>query len=148
MPQPDLARLQTSPETILEWLENNLLKAAHPSSETGRAWVKFVDPPVGGHPQVGVRATGEAIDVYQLSTRGAGPQDSIPAYICNYQPNDALSVEVSNAGAFCFTANMNGCSFGIGAPGSDGTVRVTHANTGGNPGGQRDQIRGAHKGLN
>ncbi len=29
---------------------------------------------------------------------------------------------------FCFTTTMNGCTFGIGSPTSDGSVLVSHAN--------------------
>lgn len=146
MPHPNLAHLQAGPETFLVWLEHNILKAAHPKSLTGLAWVKF-DPAQGGHPQTGVDLTGNAVDVYQISTQGAGAQDAVRSYICNYMANESRSVDVSNAGDFCFTANMNGCSFGIDGSNPNGSVKVTHANRGGHSGDQLNQLGIAHNGL-
>lgn len=64
--------------------------------------------------------------VYQM-VQGTG-SDTFTAYWCPYEDEKAMSVTLSDKADLMFTANMTGCSFGVGIKGSDGSVRVAHAN--------------------
>jgi hypothetical protein len=57
--------------------------------------------------------------------------DTFSSYWCPYQANAAPHAYLRNAAPYMFTAKMDGCSFGIGSPSSNGSVRVSHCNAGG-----------------
>src|SRR5207245_559822 len=109
----------------------------------GTAWVKFEQVPDIPFPPRAVNMSGRPLGVYQLRSNGAGENDSVRAYVCNYTPNAIQTVDLSSAGDYCFTINLNGCTFGIG-PVVRGVRRVSHANTGGNSLAQRNQTWNAH----
>lgn len=146
MPLPNLAHLQADPARLLDWLENNLLKAgtlANVPNPPGLAWVRIEAPPVIPFPARAVNRSGRPMDVYQMRSNGAGAHDSVRAYVCNYTAGGVHSVLLGNHGDYCFTINLNGCTFGIG-PVAGGQRRVSHANSGGNTLTQRNQTWGEH----
>lgn len=144
MPAPDLAALQAGPDTLLTWLEHNLLSSSfmgNTIAPNARHWIK-IEPLQA----VAVNDQGQPVDTFKLMQGGAGPVDSLPAFVCNYVGNQVHSALLSTAGDFCFTPNMNGCSFAVGAPQANGTVQVSHANSQSSTT-QRTQLSGAHGGL-
>lgn len=50
------------------------------------------------------------------------------AYYCHYSTDSTYDLVVSDAMNLMLTPAMNGCSFGVGSPGSNGARRVAHAN--------------------
>lgn len=62
--------------------------------------------------------------------RVARPTDleTFAAYICPYQTNASRQVVLGVAASLMFTAEMTGCSFGIGIPNAQGGVLVMHSN--------------------
>jgi hypothetical protein len=71
-------------------------------------------------------------DVYRLTQTAAtnsGNPLCAKTWICPYQVNAIKYQTLNNSRIFCFTTNMNGCTFGIGgSQGTDGTLTVSHAN--------------------
>jgi hypothetical protein len=65
--------------------------------------------------------------VYNVTTATAGA-DSFLSYICDYKRGEINYQVLGPEANFCFTTTMNGCTFGIGSPTSDGSVLVSHAN--------------------
>jgi hypothetical protein len=99
--------------------KRNLLKSAVP--------VYFLYP-------VGVVvANGVAVDV------------PFAAFFCPYEPNKTLGTTVTNGARLMFTAEMDGCSFGIGSPANDGSRLVYHANR--NVGGGAPQLNAQDQDL-
>jgi hypothetical protein len=146
MPPPNLALLQVDPAGILQWLDDNLLMAgtlANVVNPPGVAWVTIVAPPVIPFPQRAVTTSGRPLDVFTLRSNGAGVHDAVRAYVCNYTAGGVHSVALASIADYCFTINLNGCTFGIG-PVAGGSRRVSHANTGGNTLVQRTQTWGEH----
>lgn len=75
---------------------------------------------------------GRQIPVYEIveampSTVDGG--DIFMGYWCPYEINKTRYVTLTGAADYMFTATMDGCSFGIGTPASDGTVMVSHSNS-------------------
>lgn len=70
---------------------------------------------------------GGSCPVYEMHT-GSG-SESFTAYWCPYEDDKVRSVTLGSAANLMFTAKMTGCSFGVGIPGSDGSVRVAHSNS-------------------
>ncbi len=143
MPAPNLAHLQADPALLLPWLNDNLLQGgylANVPNPPGTAWVSITPSPNGPH---AVNSHGRPMDVYRVRTDGHGAHDAVPAYVCNYTAGGVHSVDLAHAGDFCFTTNLNGCTFGVGPVAGAGRRRVTHANTGGNTVLQRAQVWGS-----
>lgn len=71
----------------------------------------------------------------QISTymaRPAGNSGNVEGifeiYWCPYEDDSMQSTTVGNSANIMFTAPMNGCSFGVGAPAEDGSCHVAHIN--------------------
>lgn len=69
---------------------------------------------------------GKPCDKYKMALGGGA--NAISAYWCPYADDEINATTLAGAADLMFTAKMNGCSFGIGMPASDGSVRVAHAN--------------------
>jgi hypothetical protein len=142
MPPPNLAALQGNCAAILPWLNNNLLLGGYLQNTAdphGLAWAQFVVPPQIPFPTTADDGQGHAMDVFAVRSDGNGVHDAVRAYICNYQANDVRAVDLQAAADFCFTINLNGCTFAMGAAAPNGDRRVCHANQGGNTLTQRNQ---------
>lgn len=68
--------------------------------------------------------------IYEVRPATRGNRHAFPAYICPYQDNSVQNMTLAHAADIMFTGDMNGCTFGVGIPASDGAVRVAHANAG------------------
>ncbi|HLZ06972.1 MAG TPA: hypothetical protein VKT80_00125, partial [Chloroflexota bacterium] len=64
--------------------------------------------------------------VYEMFQAADG--DRFEAYWCPYEDEKVRAVTLGGAADLMFTAKMTGCSFGVGIPAQDGSVRVAHAN--------------------
>lgn len=82
------------------------------------------------------------VPVVQVERANAGDPGAFLTWIVDYAHNDIRYTTISPARPFCFTATMNGCTFGIGSPGPNGVLTVSHANATavGNAGGLGQQI--------
>ena len=60
----------------------------------------------------------------------AQPNDpnAIAIYVCPYRTNASLSTNLGTASNLMFTAEMTGCSFGVGQAAANGSVLVMHSN--------------------
>lgn len=148
MPNPNINQLQADPSLLLGWLDHNLLCAGtvqNVAAANGLAWTTIQQrPPMfPGAPQpVAVNRAGAPMDVYDIRTNvGGHAGNSVMAYICNYQANDVNSVTVHNGGDYCFTINLNGCTYGIGPVQPNRSRLVTHSNRGGNAMLQRADVQ-------
>ncbi|WP_156361717.1 hypothetical protein [Sphingomonas sp. Leaf343] len=103
-------------------------------------------PPADGY----AKQLGEPLGIYivtvpglvdSIVTRG-GVDDgkSFKAYFCSYEPGAVFGTTVGAKADFMFTAQMDGCSLGVGHKTSSGTRLVYHANKGGNAGRQQDDL--------
>jgi hypothetical protein len=77
---------------------------------------------------------GPGCGVMALAQAQSTDAGAFATWICDYEANDIKYATLSNARPFCFTAEMNGCTFGIGSPSPGGVITVSHANAVG-PGG-------------
>lgn len=99
-------------------------------------------PPIGNalrhnrSEHLGLRATtwpatfnGANIPVWQVA-KAPNDEPYFRSYIADYvQGQTTFTTLGSNEYAeFCFTANMNGCTFGLGMQAQDGTLIVSHGN--------------------
>jgi hypothetical protein len=72
----------------------------------------------------------KAMNYYRVVLAGPGtaPNEQFSAYICPYRQNEAPNVVLRGDANLMFTAEMTGCSFGIGMPNANGDRRVMHSN--------------------
>tara|TARA_R110002167_G_scaffold91667_1_gene246539 strand:+ start:692 stop:1306 length:615 start_codon:yes stop_codon:yes gene_type:complete len=148
MPLPDFVTMQAQPDLLLDWLKDNILISRNPvNGGLGAQWVTFIPfiHPIFGL-STGTDASDNPADVYEIVTAGANAGNGLRSFICNYIPGGSPQETLTSLGDYCFTAAMNGCTFGI-SPNVGGQVTVTHANTGGNHVAQRAQVSGVLGGL-
>lgn len=71
-----------------------------------------------------------AMDFYRVVLAGPNTpaNDSFEAYICPYRQDHDLGAIVGTHASLMFTAEMTGCSFGVGMPARDGSRYVVHSN--------------------
>jgi hypothetical protein len=70
---------------------------------------------------------GQVIDSWSITVGADGP-DSFKAYWCPYGIDTTQSVTIGPAAKLMFTADMTGCSLGVGSPTDTGHQLVSHAN--------------------
>ena len=86
------------------------------------------------------------IPVYKLELgHQAGVDDQIFAYWCPYSDDKTYGVVLKDVADYMFTAEMDGCSFGVGSRGRDGSRLVYHANVHGSD--RQDQQDKQHSDL-
>jgi hypothetical protein len=95
-------------------------------------------PPADGF----AKKHGEQLGIYVVTVpslvdgivgRGGVKDDkSFKAYFCSYEPGQVFGTIVGAKANFMFTAQMDGCSLGVGHKTADGNRLVYHANKGGN----------------
>jgi len=66
--------------------------------------------------------------IFEVVPASPFDDDGFAAYICPYAPNTTGRKMLGSDADVMFTADMDGCTFGIGIPNSLGEVRVGHAN--------------------
>ena len=69
----------------------------------------------------------KATRLYLVRLARNGDAETFSAYICPYRTDASLSTHLGNAARLMFTAEMTGCSFGVGIPNAQG-VLVMHSN--------------------
>jgi len=70
----------------------------------------------------------KATNFYSVNPALATDPETFFAYVCPYAQDQSLSKQLGDAASLMFTAEMSGCSFGIGIPGPNGSVLVMHSN--------------------
>ena len=103
-------------------------------------------PPADGF----AKKLGESLGIYIVtvpdlvasivSRGGVDDGKSFKAYFCSYQPGEVFGTTVGAKADFMFTAQMDGCSLGVGNKAGDGTRLVYHANKGGNAAAQQSDL--------
>jgi hypothetical protein len=143
MPAPNIAQLQGTPNALLVWLRDNMLRA--PNINAGPPGTTFATfgtanqiIGVPSPPAVAVNQHGRPMDVFDIGTGGTA-LNGVSAYICNYTAGGCHHIDLGGLADFCFTVTLNGCSFGVGPHG--GGLRAAHANSGGNVLLQRGQLQ-------
>jgi len=96
-----------------------------------------------GDPKIVNRPKGK---VYYLTTDVAGRDrtEKVPIFWLGYKDNDTVRAMLNNRSRLMFTANMDGCSLGVGSQDAAGGCLVSHANSkisGGGTGQSLDQQR-------
>ena len=74
---------------------------------------------------------GQALPVYRVTQVPAASGESFNAYICSYGQHMTFGVTLGKAANLMVTAQMDGCSLGVGSAASDGSRLVYHSNAGG-----------------
>lgn len=72
-------------------------------------------------------------DVYSLKNMASpvatdDPAASLFSYIVDYAVGETCMQVLGSEADFCFTVTINGCTFALGMPASDGTLVVSHTN--------------------
>lgn len=132
MPEPDYSEFDRAPMSLLDFMATNIIATGLLPNSTLNSVPEFLTLEKKTTP---VTVGGEAVGhVYYLkgSTETSSAR-ALNAYICDYEKNDTKFVLLGQNARFCFTITMNGCTFGIGKPGSDGSVIVSHSNRASDP---------------
>jgi hypothetical protein len=77
-------------------------------------------------------------NLYEIAPAPPGAKNAFPAYICRWAGDSVCTKTLGHDADVMFTGNMNGCTFGVGIPTADGSVRVGHANAASSAGGTAD----------
>jgi hypothetical protein len=73
---------------------------------------------------------GNQLPIYQVvDGRGKGNTDVVWAYWCPYDQDRFGYTTLTGGCNYMFTATMDGCSFGVGHTGGDGSILVGHVNS-------------------
>lgn len=112
-----------------DFMEHNVVLVGNVADASGRETVKLTQQSPG---------------VYKLES-GSG-SGSFPIYWCHYKADDVHYVTLGSAANYMFTPRMNGCSFAVGIPASDGSVTVAHANVRDSP--ESEEIKKIDEALN
>jgi hypothetical protein len=75
------------------------------------------------------RVQTKATGFFYVNYAQADDPEAFPAYICPYQPDQSLQTVLGQDATLMFTAQMSGCSFGVGIP-TQNSVLVMHSNDG------------------
>jgi len=83
---------------------------------------------MNGDPKIVNRPNGK---VYYLTTdvNGRDRTEKVPIFWLGYKDNDTVRSTLNNNGRLMFTANMDGCSLGVGSQDGAGSCLVSHANS-------------------
>lgn len=118
------------PQEMLKIFQNNIvIMHGQPTSSVGGGpdYLKISDK-VGA--EGWVRGHGQSIKctVKKIEAASPGDEGAFLTWICDYQQDGIKYRTLDNSRPFCFTANINGCTFGIGAKQPGGVLTVSHAN--------------------
>lgn len=126
-----LSQIFTNP---IGFLENNILisqggMAADPNARQEQSG-KF-SARVRVKPAAGIRmASNTPCDQYLIERADSYNTDleGLDVYFCYYAPDETHMMVVDDQADLMLTPTMNGCSFGVGSPASNGARLVGHAN--------------------
>ena len=109
--------------------ENVVYLRGTPKSIGGNAndYLKITRDP-GKIGEFNVSGVSHAVPVMKVEAAEKGEEGAFLSWICDYEANDIRYQTLTGDRLFCFTATMNGCTFGIGSATSSGTLIVSHAN--------------------
>jgi hypothetical protein len=109
------------------FMKNNIVAQAVAGTAVAGQTDKFTLVPSA---REGFTTDGEKCTVYEMKQASvAGTEkDSFEAYWCPYESEHVHAITLAAEADYMFTAKMDGCSFGVGMPALDKSVRVAHAN--------------------
>jgi hypothetical protein len=105
------------------FMQNNIVYVAFANDTAGlqELAIQPRDPPTAVSNKPGY-------NVYMLRKARASDAYRLLAYVCPYNLNSVQAEMLGNQALYCFTPQMDGCTFGVGSQ-ANGVVRVTHVNT-------------------
>ena len=117
-----------SPAEMLQIFSKNIVRI-QPIRGLGPSWMDYlkVTPSVctGEVERWGSGATCPVMEIETAESHDAG---AFVSWICDYDSDAVNYKTLSNSRQYCFTATMNGCTFGIGTRVGGGVVTVSHSN--------------------
>ncbi|WP_426169332.1 hypothetical protein [Sandarakinorhabdus sp. DWP1-3-1] len=128
-----MAYLDDFCNNTLQFMQQNVVYVILPHDTTGIVEV-VVEPrvPAATISNIAVGVVGGVVagGVYKMRRRAATDTNGLNVYFCPYSNNSTKPLMLGNGALWMFTATMDGCTFGVGSqgPGSNGNVRVCHAN--------------------
>lgn len=133
---------------LIDWLNSNLIIAQGLNSNgLGSHWLTLVPYTSPIYPNITcVDGNGNAMGVYKVTNVGANQANGMMGYVCDYTQHNVHSQTIDAQADYCFTPNMNGCTFAVSQP-NNGQITVAHANSGGNSQNQLQQISNTMGGL-
>lgn len=118
----------------VDFLTNNLLVTPETGGALETGGIKYFTVTDLGSKANCVGRPGVKIPCYMAHPTSTGGGNGIfLTYWCPYVEGQLRTTTVGNEANLMFTAPMNGCSFGIGSPGSRGERLVGHSNAKGQP---------------
>lgn len=142
MPTPDYSGLNATPASLLTFMENNIVLSGFLKNSKVNSVPEYLELPSLDSV---AKKDNTTISAFKLKNSDkTSASEALHAYICNYTAGNVEYCRLGTAANLCFTITMNGCTFGVGQPAPDGTLLVTHANTGGKTTPQQEQTFGAH----
>lgn len=101
---------------------------------------------MAGSPRI-VNSPGGKVYYLSADTASCGPGEKVPIFWVGYKQNDVTPGMLTNQSRIMFTANMDGCSLGVGSQAGDGGCLVMHANKASGTGGGLAQTLAQHDQL-
>jgi hypothetical protein len=118
-----------TPAEMLNIFRNNIVvMRGVPAADPGGQDYFKITKKTGATGEARRGQTSIAVDVMQVERANPGDADAFLTWVLDYASNDIKYVTLSSARTFCFTATMNGCTFGIGSASPNGVLTVSHAN--------------------
>ena len=143
MTAPDYTAINAKPETLLSYLENNILLSGFLKNSQANSMPEHIE--FEPSTTTVAKKGNSSVDAFKLrNSTQSTTSKALKAYICDYTAGGIEYCRLGSAANFCFTITMNGCTFGVGQTASDGTVIVTHANKGGKTIDQQQQTFTTH----
>lgn len=113
----------------VEFMQNNVVSTPEGGDVNKTGGKKFFTLEKLAGLASSIERPGAQIPTYMARpASGGGGEGIMEIYWCPYQDDTIQSTTVGNAANVMFTAPMNGCSFGVGAPANDGSRYVAHIN--------------------
>ncbi len=129
-----MAFLDDFVDNTLVFLTQNVVFISIPNATSGVVDVSVAVPmnaAIAGNLPQGVANGCVSGGVYMLRLQDPiHDARALPAYFCPYTPGQVRVSNLGNAALWAFTADMDGCTFGVGhqGPHAGGHVTVLHAN--------------------
>ncbi len=128
-----MAFLDDFVDNTLVFLTQNVVFVGVPNATSGVVNLSVAapaNPAVAGNLPQGVANGCVSGGVYMLRLQTPADARALPAYFCPYSPGRVEVTTLGNGALWAFTADMDGCTFGVGhqGPHAGGHVTVLHAN--------------------
>jgi hypothetical protein len=114
----------------VKFVMTNLLMPVYTNTHIGinGGRARFALPRAKDSDYTGERFHGTPIPVHTIVDGTDYAEAAFDGYWCPFEMDQVKQITVWKEGDALFTDRMDGCTFGIGTPGADGAVLVTHVN--------------------